>query len=68
MCAEEFRADAESGVVSIDRHDQVLRIAFIYLDEGLWSGNGGVFDVVDQLHARGWSFGKNNLRFNRYDA
>ncbi|KAK4132425.1 hypothetical protein BT67DRAFT_481732 [Trichocladium antarcticum] len=64
MSAEEFLADAESGAVAVDCHDQVLRIAFIYLDEGLWDGNG-VFDVVEKLHARGWSFGEGELRFNR---
>ena len=67
MSAEEFRANAEIGEVPIDCHDRVLQIAFIYLDEGLWNGNG-VFDVVDQLHTRGWSFGQADLRFNRYDS
>jgi hypothetical protein len=64
MSAEEFLADAEGGAVAVDCHDHVLRIAFIYLDEGLWDGNG-VFDVVEKLHARGWSFGEGELRFNR---
>ncbi|KAK2022810.1 hypothetical protein LX32DRAFT_602148 [Colletotrichum zoysiae] len=64
MNAEQFRAGVENGDVPVDRHDRVLRIAFIYLDEGLWNGNG-VFDVVDQLHSRGWSFGEGVLRFNR---
>ncbi|KAK8061190.1 hypothetical protein PG997_015411 [Apiospora hydei] len=64
MSAEEFRARVESGKVLVDSHDRVLRISFIYLDEGLWDGNG-VFDVVDQLHARGWSFGQGELRLNR---
>lgn len=66
MSAEEFRADVESGEVLVDCHDRVLRIAYIYLDEGLWDGNG-VFDVLDKLHARGWSFGQGDLKFNRYD-
>lgn len=66
MSAEEFRANVESGEVPVDCHDRVLRIAFIYLDEGLWNGNG-VFDVVDKLHTRGWSFGQGDLNFNRYD-
>jgi hypothetical protein len=52
MSAEEFRANAESGEVPLNCHDQVLRIAYIYLDQGLWSGNG-VFDVVDKLHTPG---------------
>ncbi|WQF84764.1 hypothetical protein CDEST_09778 [Colletotrichum destructivum] len=34
-----------------------MRIAFIYLDEGLLDGNE-VFAVVDQVHTRGWSFGQ----------
>lgn len=65
MSAEEFLADVEGGAVPVDCHDRVLRIAFIYMDEGLWDGNG-VFDVVEKLHARrGWSFGERELRFNR---
>ncbi|KAK8022001.1 hypothetical protein PG993_012768 [Apiospora rasikravindrae] len=64
MNSEEFRAKVESGEVPLDSHDRVLRIAFIYSDEGLWDGNG-VFDVVDQLHARGWSFGQGEWKFNR---
>jgi hypothetical protein len=64
MSAEEFLADAESGAVAVDFHDQVLRIAFIYLDGGLWDGSG-VFDVVEKLHAHRWSFGEGELRFNR---
>jgi hypothetical protein len=64
MSAKDFRANAESGAVPINSHDQVLRIAYIYMDEGLWDGNG-VFDVVDQLHTRGWSFGHGDLAFNR---
>ncbi|RHZ73294.1 hypothetical protein CDV55_100025, partial [Aspergillus turcosus] len=64
MSAEEFLANVEGGVVPVDCHDHVLRIAFIYLDEALWDGNG-VFDVVEKLHARGWSFGEGELRFNR---
>ncbi|KAB8075724.1 hypothetical protein BDV29DRAFT_200727 [Aspergillus leporis] len=64
MSAKEFLADVEGGVVPVDCHEKVLRIAFIYMDEGLWLGSG-VFDVVEKLHARGWSFGEGELRFNR---
>ncbi|OBT53774.1 hypothetical protein VE04_05125 [Pseudogymnoascus sp. 24MN13] len=64
MSAEEFLADAEGGKLPVDCHDRVLQIAFIYMDEGLWKGNG-VFDVVEKLHARGWSFGEGELKFNR---
>ncbi|KFY73828.1 hypothetical protein V499_06113 [Pseudogymnoascus sp. VKM F-103] len=64
MSAEKFRASAESGEVPVDCHDQVLQIAYIYSDEGMWDGNG-IFDVLDKLHARGWSFGQGDLKFNR---
>ena len=64
MKAEEFRAKVENGEIPLD-YDQVLRIAYIYMDEGLWNGNG-VFDVVEELHTRGWSFGRGDLQFNRY--
>ncbi|KAB8272989.1 hypothetical protein BDV30DRAFT_249175 [Aspergillus minisclerotigenes] len=49
MSAEEFLADIEGGAVPVNCHNRVLRIAFIYMDEGLWNGNG-VFDVVEKLH------------------
>ncbi|KAF7522268.1 hypothetical protein PCG10_007569 [Penicillium crustosum] len=64
MSAMEFLADVEGGVVPVDCHKKVLQIAFIYMDEGLWLENG-VFEVVEKLHARGWSFGEGKLRFNR---
>lgn len=69
MSAEKFRASAESGEVPVDCHDRVLQIAYIYSDEGYngsWDGNG-IFCVMDKLHARGWSFGQGDLKFNRYD-
>lgn len=64
MSAQEFLANVESGSVPVTCHKDILRIAFIYLDEGLWTDNG-VFDVVEKLHAHGWSFGEGELRFNR---
>lgn len=64
MGAGEFRSNAESGEVPVDC--QILQMAFLCLDHGLWNGNG-VFDVIDKLCARGCSFGPRNLRFNRYD-
>ncbi|KAJ5952488.1 uncharacterized protein N7479_010901 [Penicillium vulpinum] len=64
VSAEEFLANVEGGIVPVTCHEDVLRIAFIYLDEGLWTGNG-VFDVVEKLHAHSWSFGEGELRFNR---
>lgn len=66
MSAEEFRAKVESGEIPVDCHDRVLQIAFIDTEDGLWLENG-VFDVVDKLHARGWSFGQGDLKFNRYN-
>ncbi|KAJ5884364.1 hypothetical protein N7504_011936 [Penicillium tannophilum] len=64
MSAKEFLANVESGIVPVTCHEDILRIAFIYLDEELWADNG-VFDVVEKLHAHGWSFGEGELRFNR---
>ncbi|KAF4885839.1 hypothetical protein CGCF415_v015298 [Colletotrichum fructicola] len=64
MSADEFRDSVESGETPVDSHDRLLRIAFIYLDESVWDGRG-VFDIVDRLHTRGWSFGKGDLKFNR---
>ncbi|KAJ5192259.1 hypothetical protein N7449_008401 [Penicillium cf. viridicatum] len=64
MSAREFLANVESSIVPVACHEDVLRIAFIYLDEGLWTNNG-VFDVVEKLHAHSWSFGEGELRFNR---
>ena len=63
MSAEEPLANVERS--GIHRHEDVLRIAFIYMDEGLWNLNNGVFDVVEELHARGLSFDEGELRFNR---
>lgn len=42
MSAEEFLAKAERGLVPVDCHGDVLRIAFIYMDERLWDRNNGV--------------------------
>lgn len=64
MSAEEFLANVEGGIVPVTCHEDVLRIAFIYLHEGLWTGNG-VFDVVEKLHSHGLSFGEGDLRHNR---
>lgn len=64
MCAEGFRNNVESGETPIYCHGQMLRMAFVYLDEVLWDGRG-VFDAVDKLYTRGWSFGKGDLKFNR---
>ncbi len=64
MNAEEFRAKAESGEVPINCHDQVLRIAYIYVAQGFLGWNG-VFGAAHELHTRGWSFGQGDLAFNR---
>ncbi|RAK88988.1 hypothetical protein BO79DRAFT_265531 [Aspergillus costaricaensis CBS 115574] len=63
MSAEEFLANVEGSIVPETCHEDVLRIAFIYLHEGLWTGNG-VFDVVEKLHSHGLSFGEDELRYN----
>ena len=65
MSAEQFRANVESGEVPVDSHDRVLHIAYIYSYYG-WDDGNGIFDVVDNLHERGWSFGQGDLKFNRY--
>ncbi|KAJ4355136.1 hypothetical protein N0V95_003218 [Ascochyta clinopodiicola] len=62
--AKEFLANVEGGIVPVTCHNDVLRIAYIYINEGLWDSQG-VFDVVEKLHAYGWSFGEDELRFNR---
>lgn len=64
MCAQHFLTDVENGVVPVNSHDQLLRIAWIYMDEPLWYGQG-IFDVIEKLHTRRWSFGQDELRFNR---
>ncbi|KAL4882091.1 hypothetical protein BJY04DRAFT_217783 [Aspergillus karnatakaensis] len=64
MSVQEFLADVENGVVPVNSHDELLRIAYTYMDEGMWDG-AGVFDVIEKLHAHGWSFGEGELRFNR---
>jgi hypothetical protein len=62
--AKEFLANVEGGIVPVTCHDDVLRIAYIYIDEELWDSQG-VFDVVEKLYVHGWSFGEGQLRFNR---
>lgn len=62
--AGEFLANVEGGIVPVTCYDDVLRIAYVYIDEGLWDGQS-VFDMVEKLHAHGWSFGEGELRFNR---
>ncbi|KAJ5505995.1 Dynamin [Penicillium expansum] len=42
MSAEEFLANVESGIVPVTCHEDVLRIAFIYLDEGAVDRQWGV--------------------------
>ncbi|KAL4741919.1 hypothetical protein BDV11DRAFT_212518 [Aspergillus similis] len=57
MSAQKFLADVENGVTLVDSHEKALWIAYIYLDEALWIGTG-VFDVIEKLHAYGWSFAR----------
>lgn len=68
MASEEvdFQDAAERGLISIDSHKEMLHIAYIYWHHAYhW---GGLFDAVDELHQRGWSFGQGLLRFNRWDT
>ena len=67
MSAEKYLADAESGVLPITCHEDLLRVAFIRTCEAL-NGSGWMFEAVEKLHAHGFSFGKDDLRFNRYVA
>lgn len=60
MSAEEFQANAENGIVPVTSHEDLLRIAYIYQEEG-----NSVFELVEKLHTHGWSFGESELRFNR---
>lgn len=59
----EFQDAAEDGTIAIDSHEKLLRIAYIYWHNA--EGRGGLFDAVEMLHERGWSFGQDDLRFNR---
>jgi hypothetical protein len=64
MSAAEFRASAESGEIPIKDHDQLLRLAYVYI-HGEVGGGDGVFDTVDKFHTRGWTFGHGDLAFHR---
>lgn len=61
----DFQDAAEDGVILIDSHEKMLRIAYIYWHNA--EGRGGLFDAVDKLHEHGWSFGQGDLRLNRWD-
>ena len=66
MNAEEFREKAEKGEIPIKDHDDVLRMAYLYMYEGDWcGGDEGVFGDVEKLYGRGWTFGREDLAFNR---
>lgn len=58
---KQFRNQADSGVIAVDRHNLLLRIAILYLEDDM-----DVFRTADNLHSHGWTFGKGHLRFNRY--
>ncbi|KAI9368659.1 hypothetical protein BJX61DRAFT_205669 [Aspergillus egyptiacus] len=64
MSAQKFLTDVENGVTLVDSHEKALWLAFIYLDEALWIGTG-ILEVIEKLHAYGWSFGQGELRLNR---
>lgn len=65
MDADEFITSVESGKLPVTSHDQVLRFAYIHMNEGVRGMKPYVFGLVDQLHKQGWSFGQGDLRFNR---
>lgn len=54
MSDKEFRKSVESGEVSVDCHDQLIRMAYVYMeiDGGLMDCNG-IFDVINRLNTRG---------------
>lgn len=64
LSAEQFLAKIEGGEVDIDslNHDLILRYAFV---SPVWRGLG-VFSGMKHLHGRAMSFGKEDLKFNRY--
>lgn len=62
--ASEFRKGVESGQILIDSHEQLLWLGFIYMELYKECGDG-IFQIVELFHRYKWSFGQDNLRFNR---
>jgi hypothetical protein len=59
-----FRELVESGEIPVDSHEVMLRITHILMEYD-W-GDNKVFSTVELLHSRKWTFGKGDLKFNRY--
>lgn len=57
-----FRKLVESGEIPVDSHQVMLRIAHTYMEADYY----GVFSALEALHSRKWTFGKGDLKFNRY--
>ena len=67
MTLEAQGADIEIQHTTCESHSQLLQIAYDYVIDGLWGGEG-IFDAVEKLHSRGLSFGRADQHFNRYVA
>ncbi|KAH8846747.1 hypothetical protein MCOR27_004307 [Pyricularia oryzae] len=66
--ADDYCARLEGGELPVETHNQLLRIVFIYLIDFGMCGDDGMLNVVDQIDARGWSFGRmqgDHLELNR---
>lgn len=64
----DYRARLEGGELPLETHNHLLRIVFIYLIDFGMCGDDGILNVVDQIDARGWSFGRmqgDRLEFDR---
>jgi len=62
----EFAAKVESREISVDGHEQLLRIAYIYLRKDFQ--RRGVFVVLQRLYKHNLSFGQGVMKFHRYGA
>lgn len=60
----EFKNAAENGDIIIDSHEKMAHIAYIYWHLAREEAER-VFDVVEELYKRDWSFGQGNLKFNK---
>lgn len=63
------KASAESKVDDATRvftkHKQLLKTAYVWLDEDLWTGDDGVFGTARRMRESEPSFGTGILLFNR---
>ncbi|KAF7713170.1 Uncharacterized protein PECH_001715 [Penicillium ucsense] len=64
MDAGQFCADVEGGIVPIVSHEDLMRLGFVYAVDAIerW---GNVFTTTDKIHSLGFTFGEDELRFNR---